>query len=184
LIKTSLAAKLKQGLKVPGLIESIESMINQANTKLKENGLNAMFTSQHNIFKTIEDFKKASEQKAVQAESGNQESNVIHEDENVSITRDPSIDRILVRNPAIPSVEIRNKLKNAGWRWSPANKAWQRKDTQASIGSAFRIFGVNQEENPNQLSNLQIQSQNNGQGNQIPQPGAQEELPIGDGGSV
>lgn len=43
---------------------------------------------------------------------------------------------------AIPAPEIRERLKSAGWRWSPSAGAWQRQNTNAAIWSAKSIMGA------------------------------------------
>lgn len=49
-------------------------------------------------------------------------------------------ERVQIFFDDIPSAELRAKLKKAGWRWSPKNKAWQRKNTENAILSAERIL--------------------------------------------
>ncbi len=51
-------------------------------------------------------------------------------------------DRVQIIFDQRPSQEIINKLKSEGWRWSPANVAWQRKRTDAAMYSARRITGA------------------------------------------
>lgn len=52
-------------------------------------------------------------------------------------------DRLQIIFEAIPSAEMRAKLKGEGWNWSPRNKAWQRKITENAQRSAQRILGIN-----------------------------------------
>ena len=42
----------------------------------------------------------------------------------------------------VPSDEMRNRLKSRGFRWSPKNKAWQRKLTANGIAVAGDIVGI------------------------------------------
>jgi hypothetical protein len=51
-------------------------------------------------------------------------------------------DRLQILFEAIPSAEMRAKLKGEGWNWSPRNKAWQRKITDNARRSAQRILGI------------------------------------------
>lgn len=39
-----------------------------------------------------------------------------------------------------PGEDLRNELKKSGWRWSPKNSAWQRKNTAAGMASAKKIL--------------------------------------------
>jgi hypothetical protein len=49
-------------------------------------------------------------------------------------------DRLQIFFDAIPSQELRAKLKSEAWNWSPRNKAWQRKLTDNARRSAERIM--------------------------------------------
>lgn len=62
--------------------------------------------------------------------------------EGFEIIINQSEDRVQILFDAIPSAELRAKLKGAGWNWSPRNKAWQRKITDNAIASANRILGI------------------------------------------
>lgn len=50
------------------------------------------------------------------------------------------IDRVQIVFDDIPSEEIRAKLKQRGFRWSPKNKAWQRKRTPQALTTAKYII--------------------------------------------
>lgn len=51
-------------------------------------------------------------------------------------------DRVQIIFDQRPSQAVIDKLKSEGWRWSPANVAWQRKRTDAAMYSAKRITGA------------------------------------------
>ncbi|MAN85587.1 MAG: hypothetical protein CL555_01565 [Algoriphagus sp.] len=124
-------------------------MVDWANDYAKEKKVKPLFTSKNSVFKYIETAKIQKEKAENETNQPQKESEVLFENDQVKISRDPSIDRILVQNPDVPSKAIRDKLKAAAWRWSPTNKAWQRKDTREAVESAKRIFGIT-ELNPDQ----------------------------------
>lgn len=51
-------------------------------------------------------------------------------------------DRVQIIFDQRPSQAVIDRLKSEGWRWSPANVAWQRKRTDAAMYSAKRITGA------------------------------------------
>lgn len=51
--------------------------------------------------------------------------------------------RVQILFDTMPDEATRSHLKGGGWRWSPFNKAWQRKRTPQALQSARRIVGVN-----------------------------------------
>lgn len=53
-----------------------------------------------------------------------------------------SEERIRVYFDEIPSVEMRNKLKGAAFKWSPNNQAWQRQLTPTAKWSVRQLFGA------------------------------------------
>lgn len=57
-------------------------------------------------------------------------------------------DRLQFFFDGIPSQEIRNALKKNGYRWSPKNKAWQRKLTTNalySVGNLYEILNISKD---------------------------------------
>lgn len=59
-----------------------------------------------------------------------------------SIIADPTDNRLKITFEAIPSEEIRAKLKSQGFRWSPKNKAWQRQLTNQAKSDALYLFNA------------------------------------------
>ena len=51
-------------------------------------------------------------------------------------------DRVQIFYDDEPDDATRSMLKGAGWHWSPSNRAWQRKRTNAAMYSAKQITGV------------------------------------------
>lgn len=49
-------------------------------------------------------------------------------------------DRVQVIFKNIPDVDVRNKLKSNGFKWSPSNQAWQRMITQNTISTINYLF--------------------------------------------
>lgn len=60
----------------------------------------------------------------------------------VQIVDNVAIDRIQIVLPGKPDADTHKALKGAGWNWSPTNKAWQRKRTNAAIASAKQIVNA------------------------------------------
>lgn len=58
----------------------------------------------------------------------------------VELIQNFEIDRLQIVFPSKPERETITKLKLSGWRWSPKNKAWQRKNTNSAIYSADSIL--------------------------------------------
>ena len=58
------------------------------------------------------------------------------------IVRNLEADRLQILFDDKPNEEMRAKLKNNGFRWSPRNKAWQRQLTQNSEYAARRVLGL------------------------------------------
>ena len=61
----------------------------------------------------------------------------------VKVMEDTGDMRLKIYFPSIPDVQMRNKLKSHGWRWSRHNMAWQRKLTNDARYSLKLIFGGN-----------------------------------------
>jgi len=59
---------------------------------------------------------------------------------NVTIKTDKEENRIRLLFPGIPSPEIRQKLKQNGFRWSPFNKCWQRQISDYALRLAKDII--------------------------------------------
>lgn len=60
------------------------------------------------------------------------------------------LDRVQIFFDSIPDASMRSALKGSGWNWSPTNKAWQRKITDAAIYSAKRTLPNVQQRNNNE----------------------------------
>lgn len=58
------------------------------------------------------------------------------------IVRNLEADRLQILFDDKPNEEMRAKLKNNGFRWSPRNKAWQRQLTQNAEYAARRVLGL------------------------------------------
>lgn len=59
-----------------------------------------------------------------------------------TVVRNTDIDRLQIKFDSIPDAATRQKLKSAGWRWSPKEGAWQRKLTDNAERSANSILGI------------------------------------------
>ena len=57
----------------------------------------------------------------------------------VTVTINEEKHGVEIRFPFIPSAEVREKMKQAGWRWSKFNKAWYNKDTAENREFAYAL---------------------------------------------
>ena len=89
-----------------------------------------IFTSRHKIWGFIQIAEKEAEKFN---RTIDKESETLFEFEGGKVINDFQDERIKIYFDEIPSIEIREKLKSNGWRWSPRNKAWQRKNTNNAI---------------------------------------------------
>lgn len=60
----------------------------------------------------------------------------------IEIVRNADLDRVQIFFPGKPDAGTLEKLRRGGWRWSPKNKAWQRKNTSNAYTSAKDIVGA------------------------------------------
>lgn len=58
------------------------------------------------------------------------------------IVQNAELNRLQILFDDIPSPELRQELKSYGFRWSPANKAWQRQLTQNAMYDAKKILHI------------------------------------------
>ena len=68
---------------------------------------------------------------------------VLYKTDEVEVVNSRADERVRIITPEKPSEEIRNKLKSSGFRWSPYNSAWQRKNTPEGIRVAERFAKEN-----------------------------------------
>lgn len=58
------------------------------------------------------------------------------------IVRNAELNRLQILFDDIPSPDLRQELKSYGFRWSPANKAWQRQLTENAMHDAKKILHI------------------------------------------
>ena len=66
----------------------------------------------------------------------------MHAVKGMEIVNNHDADRLQILFDDIPDDKTRRKLKEHGWRWSPQDTAWQRKDTEAARWSIKHIFDI------------------------------------------
>jgi hypothetical protein len=99
------------------------------------------FTARHKIWSFPEVARAARESQARDADTP---STVIATGEGYAIEKNVQADRVQIFFDAKPAATLRDKLKSAGWKWSPSNNAWQRKLTEAAMDSAKSIVGISE----------------------------------------
>lgn len=68
------------------------------------------------------------------------------------IESDPETNRVIIRFDERQSVEVTDRLKSRGFRWSPTNKGWQRLRNMLALRIACELCGVdNREQKWNRL---------------------------------
>ncbi|MEG1433057.1 hypothetical protein [Eubacterium sp.] len=92
--------------------------------------------SMSNTSATIRDLKKRIEKFKNLPETS------VREFDGFSIVINSEDDRIQILFDNIPDSDMRERLKSSGWRWSPKNKAWQRKCSLNSKLSAESILEI------------------------------------------
>lgn len=92
--------------------------------------------SMSNTSATIRDLKKRIEKFKNRPETS------VREFDGFSIVINSEADRIQVLFDDIPDSDMRERLKTSGWRWSPKNKAWQRKFSLNAKMSAESILEI------------------------------------------
>lgn len=68
------------------------------------------------------------------------------DDLDLTVYENTDADRLQLIFDNIPTPEMRQKLKSNGWRWSPRNKAWQRKLNINSYYSLERTLGISKDQ--------------------------------------
>ena len=107
-------------------IELAEELLEYTTEKEQELGLKPLFTKRNIVYKSIE---RAKEQRDNPPEIKEFKDNVLIDRDGIKVVDEQADERIRLYFDDIPSQEIRDYLKSRGWRWSPFNKAWQRKNT-------------------------------------------------------
>lgn len=65
---------------------------------------------------------------------------VILEADGVQVIDNRAAERVQIIFANIPEAALRDRLKGSGWHWSPRNKAWQRKNTEAAKANAAYVL--------------------------------------------
>ncbi|MEA3225804.1 MAG: hypothetical protein U9Q07_07615 [Planctomycetota bacterium] len=102
-----------------------------------------IFSKKHSIWKLAEKAEEAAEQRDAElAEiAARPDEEVVAEYDGVTIVRNNYEDRIQILFDTKPGQEMIADLRGAAWRWSPTNKAWQRKITNGAIASSKNLVG-------------------------------------------
>lgn len=69
-------------------------------------------------------------------EEGATGSTTIYESKGCHVVNNYTIERVMILMGEKPSKDILAELNSHAWKWSPSNKAWQRKNTQQAIKEA------------------------------------------------
>lgn len=116
--------------------ETVQSALDQLDKLQTEHLKKPAFTKRHSIWKMAEHAKNR-----VEAEKSRPTgAETVHEVAGHSVERDHDDDRVRIFFDGKPDAEVRQSLKSSGWRWSPRNSAWQRKNTANSVASAKSIL--------------------------------------------
>jgi hypothetical protein len=121
-----------------GEVELVEKALALVKT-YNETHAKPAITNRHKFWTFAE---LARENAAKQAESSNQESEVIATADGIEIIANPEANRVQIVFDAKPNATMISKLKAQGWRWAPSEGAWQRQLTNAARYSAISITGA------------------------------------------
>lgn len=116
-----------------GNYEAVKMLLEYIKADQEQRGV-THFTARHSIWKLLEQttVEKIEESKKTGEKT-------ILEVGEIKIINNYDDERVRIFFPSKPSPEVILMLKHSAWKWSPTNKAWQRKNTQAAIYSANRI---------------------------------------------
>lgn len=131
---------------INGIAERVERLARNGDVELVRRALavvqayndshaKAAITTRHRFWKLLDVAHDA------QAKRSTADSGVIGTFAGGEIIDNPAEDRIQIVFDGKPDADMRGKLKDAGWRWSPSQGAWQRKRTRNAIESAKHIVG-------------------------------------------
>lgn len=116
----------------PAIKPAIDHLI-EVNNSLEK----PVFTKRHGIWKAIEEFKNQKEPDG--KEGPDVEEIGFYGDATVENHKVDERIRVFF-DSGKPATELINALKSEGWKWSPSNQAWQRKNTPNAIASIKRIL--------------------------------------------
>lgn len=95
------------------------------------------FSPKNTIWQLVETAQAQANKEQEEAKTGQETLFAIG---NIEVVNNFDDERIRIYFPGKPETEIMQKLKSSGWKWSPYNKAWQRKNTTNAIYSAKYIL--------------------------------------------
>lgn len=136
----------RRALFVSSIFGKIERMANNGRTDVVLRALDfikeyseglkkPIFTSRHKVWKLADVCRAKQEKIAQQAER----ENVEFELDGCTVVLNFGIDRIQISHDEKPSYEVRQSLKQHGFRWSPNECAWQRQMTTSAIVAAAHV---------------------------------------------
>jgi len=130
-VKALLAGKIER-LAQSGDVQMTERAVEYIRSK-------NIFTDRHKIWTFPEIARQVA---ALREERSQMETEAIAEGDGVKIVANRAEDRVQIVFDAKPAADVITSLKSEGWRWSPANSAWQRKLTNAAKWSAMKLTGL------------------------------------------
>ena len=134
LFKQSLAGVLKRSAN-SGHVKPVRRALALLEKLQGEQLSKPFFTKRHSIWKLGERAEEAvAEEKTGEEEVGTYPG--------AQIVRNYDDDRTRILFDEKPGDEVRQALRGSGWKWSPRNGAWQRKNTENAVRSAEQILGA------------------------------------------
>ncbi len=122
-----------------GNVSLVDRMLERLKTVHEDFGAKKpVFTDRHKIWKLGDIARANSQRSAANLEA---DDTVIATYDGATITNSPADERVRIEFDERVSREVATDLKKEGWRWSPKNTAWQRKNTPNAERSAKRIVG-------------------------------------------
>lgn len=84
--------------------------------------------------------RQRNQEVAARVDSGGFETTTLFEKPGIKVVNNKALERVQIVFDNKPSAEIRDKLKDQAFRWSPKNNAWQRKNTKNGLRAAEFVF--------------------------------------------
>lgn len=117
-----------------GNYEAVKMLLEYIKADQAKRGI-THFSNRHSVWKLLE---KTTIDKIEETKKSGEE--LVKEFSGGKIVNNHDDERVRIYFPDKPSPEVISLLKKSAWKWSPFNKAWQRKNTKDAIYSASRII--------------------------------------------
>jgi len=127
-----LKTKLKERLE-------LQEYMKQKNKEAKQKGEEKVFMT-YQLSNNNQNINRLKKRIELLEKRQNDKTKTVYDENGIKIIDNVEDNRLQIFFPDIPSVEMRNKLKKHGFRWSRYNGCWQRFRSNYSTGIAIQII--------------------------------------------